>query len=85
MRNLFEYEIIQYRGNNYKLRRVNIPGYGERTIATVNLEKSLFADNDEYKDRAAQFLDNMIFFYVETENLNLPASELSRFVAKQAA
>ena len=85
MKNLFEHETIQYRGNNYKLRRVDIPGYGERTIATVNLEKSLFAENGEYKDRAAQFLDNIIFFYVETEDLNLPANELSRFVNKQVA
>ncbi len=64
-RNMSGLENISFDGRLFPIRKdVFISGYGFRTIAGENLEKTLLKDG-EYVSEKARELDEKIFFYVK--------------------
>jgi hypothetical protein len=71
---------ITYRGLDWPLRVLTIPGYGEDLlIGSTDLYSVLF-EGYASSDRDAEEVDDQIFFYVEPSELELPDREIKKVV-----
>ena len=69
------YETITYKGTEYPLVTVYVPGYGYEPISVESLNESFDFSEDE-----ARFIDENVFFYAPDEYINDP--NLGRYVAR---
>ncbi len=84
IRNYFE--DINFNGKVFNARTVDVPGWGERTIATSTLQDELIKDG-EYTSEAARNLDEQIFFFMDDIKSFLYKSDkqLGRLIAREVA
>ena len=78
---------VVFAGKKYPVVRVNIgPGLGSRLVSVVSLQQALedmprnFTTNTEEADR----IDDMIYYYVEDDEILLPMAKLEKIVREEA-
>ena len=73
---------IEFENRKYKIREVEIEETGARIIASTDLNNILFLADGNYKSDEATFVDEQIYFYVDSPKLKLNDSALSKYVSK---
>lgn len=72
--------MIEYKGIEYPVREEFVPGFGFRLISGVSFEDALMPDG-EYADIEARQIDELIFFYVNDDEIN--REDLGKFVESE--
>ena len=65
---------------DYTVRVINTPTYGIVQVADTTLSDALLDSDMEYVNDKAREIDKGIFYYVETEHINLPETKLIEVV-----
>jgi hypothetical protein len=65
---------------DYTVRVIDTPTYGVVQVADITLSDALLDWDMEYVNDKAREIDKGIFYYVETEYINLPQNELIEIV-----
>lgn len=65
---------------DYTVRVIDTPTYGIVSVADTTLNDVLLDSDMEYVNDKAREIDKGIFYYVETEHINLPEKELVEVV-----
>ncbi len=76
-------EKITFRGVEYPVRIVDIPGYGKRRVSTRSLEKALLTKDDVWVDRKAREVDCSIYFYVPDKLIEENEDKVATYVFKE--
>ena len=71
---------IEFEKRKYTIREVEIPGVGERIIASTELNNILISEDGEYKSDEARYIDEQIYFFLEPDKLNFSDTALSLYV-----
>ncbi len=74
-------ESITFKGVEYPLRSIFIPGFGERYVGTESLENALIP-GEGYAD-GAKGIDEIIFFYVPDSMIKDLEMKLTAYVSKE--
>jgi hypothetical protein len=68
----------------YPIRTIDLIKWGVVNISTTNLECLLLDSNtDDYVSDEARSIDEMIFYYVEKNQLNLPKLEFTQLLQSE--
>ncbi len=67
----------------YIIREVFLKEFGNVLIATTELSKQLMTENGNYVSREAQFVDEAIFYFVSSGEINLPDELFTTIVETQ--
>ena len=75
-------DTIVFNSVEYPVKEVYIQkeNYGWVKVATTDLSNVLFNNVGEYVSKEAEVIDEQIMFFVESNELELPARELQRIV-----
>jgi hypothetical protein len=75
---------IIFNSVSYPIRTIKLIKWGVVTISTTNLECLLLdSDTDDYVSNEARSVDEMIFYYVEKNQLNLPKIEFTQLLQNE--
>ena len=69
-----------FKGIEYPIRTVDIPGYGQRRVSKRSLEKVLLTKDDCWVNKEAEEIDNSIFFYVPDQMFEDDEADLAKFI-----
>jgi len=75
-KSLPEFEFIEFEGESYPSREIDLGNNNIVTIASTSLQKALKGNEDGFKDFEAEQIDYKIYFYVGDHEIGLPADEL---------
>lgn len=75
-KSLPEFEFIEFEGESYPSREIDLGDNNIVTIASASLQKALEGGEDGFKDFEAEQIDYSIYFYVEDHEIGLPTDEL---------
>jgi len=78
------YNFILLNGNSYIIRNIKLKNKETVTISTTDLDISLFDNNGQYISDYARHLDELIFYYVNKDEIELPEKVLSEIVYQEA-
>jgi hypothetical protein len=73
---------IEFENRQFKTRDVNVRNEGIKAISSLELNKILFQENGDYKSDEARFIDEQIYFFVDSSKLKLDDRLLSAYVKK---
>ena len=73
---------IEFENRKFKIRDVNVLNEGIKVISSLELNKILFQENGDYKSDEARFIDEQIYFFVDSSKLKLSNRLLSDYVKK---
>lgn len=76
-------ESINFKGNQYRIREIQLPEFGDVIISTVKLNSDLFDINENYVSIEARQIDEQIFFFVEENEITLPKKSLKKLLNNQ--
>ena len=80
-----EFEYIEYNGTKYPIRYVYFWDMNVR-IATISFEKELIDEKTGLPiSRKAEAIDDIIFYFVQDNEIFLPQHNLLRLIEKQVA
>lgn len=71
---------IQYKKQLYPIRQIELPVFGSVLVSTSTLNDRLLTARGNYRSRAAQYIDEEIFYFVDEDKINLPEDELTPLV-----
>lgn len=60
---------MKYKGKEYPVYEVEIPGWGLRLVSVVSFEEALLTPEGNYTDEEARYIDEQIFFYVDDDDI----------------
>lgn len=67
---------ILFENTNYRIRQIEIDDKGFLNIASTQLNNKLFCENGAYIFSEAAFIDEQIYFFVDTAKLRLKDEQL---------
>ena len=67
---------IEFQGNQYKVREVELPEIGNVLISTTSLNKLLLNDHSSYVSNEAISVDESIYYFVDENEIELSDDEL---------
>ncbi len=70
-----EIYFVEFKGQRYPTRILDIPDYGEQVVSVETLEDALFNENGEYVSKSARAIDDEIFFYATDEDFTERSDE----------
>ena len=73
---------IEFENRQFKTRDVNVRNGGIKAISSLELNKILFQENGDYKSDESRFIDEQIYFFVDSSKLKLDDRLLSAYVKK---
>lgn len=76
---------IQFLNKTYMVREIKLPEIGNVLISTTDLNDILMINGSEYISEEAQILDELIYFFVEENEINISENDLVKLVTLQAA
>lgn len=79
------FSTIHYGDREYPARIVMIPGYGERAVSILALQKELIDEGGSPVSPEAEAVDNGVFFYVDDYDIMLGDRELAGLVMEGVA
>jgi len=71
-------------GNYYIIRAIRLKNKENVTISTTDLDTSLFDNNGQYISDYARHIDELIFYFVNKDEIELPEKVLSEIVYQEA-
>ena len=75
-------ETIIFRNQEFRIKEIDLPSFGEVIISTNKLSSLLFNDEDKYVNKEAELIDDEIFYYVEENEIGLSDFELIPLIEK---
>jgi len=79
----FKCNTVTFEDKSFITRTIHVPGWGEKTIGDLDMERVL-VEEDVFVSDEAENIDNDIFFYIEGWKLrSFSDDELSKAVAKE--
>jgi len=78
------YNNILLNGNHFIIRTIKLKNKETVTISTTDLDASLFDDNGQYISDYARHIDELIFYFVNENDIELPEKILSEIVYQEA-
>jgi len=78
------YDYVLLNGNHYITRIVTLKNKETVMISTTDLNDSLFDNNGQYISDSARRIDELIFYFVNKNEILLPENILSGLVYKEA-
>jgi len=78
------YDYISLNGYYYRIRTIKLKNKETVTISTTDLNASLFDDNWQYISDDARHIDELIFYFVNEDEIELPEKFLSEIVYQEA-
>jgi len=78
------YNYISLNGNCYIIRTIKLKNEETVTISTTDLDDSLFDNNGQYISDDSKHIDEMIFYFVNKDEIKLPEKLLSELVYQEA-
>jgi len=73
-------DYIFLNGNYYTIRIIMLENKETVVISTIELNDALFDNNGQYISDYARYVDELIFFFVNKDELELPENVLSKIV-----
>ena len=71
---------IKYKKQLYPIRKIELDEFGGVWISTSTLNDGLLTASGNYCSRAAQYVDEKIFYFVDDDKINLPEDELKPLI-----
>jgi len=75
---------ILLNGNNYLIRTIKLKNKETVMISTTDLDDSLFDNKGQYISDYARYIDELIFYFVNKDEIELPEKILSELVYQEA-
>jgi hypothetical protein len=74
---------IKFQNQNFKLRELDLPEFGNVLISTFSLNDKLMNENGSYVSEEALNIDERIFYFVEENEISLPYLKLTKRIINQ--
>ena len=71
---------IQYKKELYLIRKIELDEFGTVLISTSTLNDRLLTTNGAYSSKAAQFIDEKIFYFVDDDKMYLCEDKLKSLI-----
>ena len=75
-------DTIKFENKEFKVRELNLAGFGHVLISTTLLNDLLFHEGNYVSDEAA-YIDEQIFYFVEVKQIDLRENELINLLVKE--
>ncbi len=75
-----DFDTVSYKGKEYVIRNIEIPGYGNQTLSVHSLNEIM--NDGEYPDDEAKQIDERIFFYIPDKMIKKRKDEIKEYLAK---
>lgn len=78
------FDTIQYKNEIFPIRSLDISGWGNVLISTIELQDRLLTDSgDDYQDSNAQLIDEKIFYFVERSQILMTEEALCKIISME--
>lgn len=75
---------IQFQNKEYKVREIELLEFGCVLISTTSLNDALINNGGDYVSKEAQSIDELLYFFVEEDEIELNEQDLVMLVTLQA-
>ncbi len=76
-------ETIIFNGKQYPSRELEHPLFGDILISTISLNNDLINEHGKYVNKSAVNVDEMVFYFMEENEIILSENELTDQISKQ--
>lgn len=74
-------KVIKYNGASYPAREIELDGYPTKvTVSVTLLEDALLDDDGNYKDDEAKRIDEMVYYYLTSEEFVKPKARIKELL-----
>lgn len=78
-------EKVEFENKEYVVKEIKLPRIGNVYISTTSLNDALMYNGNDYVSVEAQKIDEMIYFFVEENEIEMNEEDLIKLVIRETA
>lgn len=76
-------DTIRFENKVFKIRKIDLPEFGNILISTTNLNQLLMNEDGGYTSGEAEIVDEQIFYFVDENEIEYEQDKLIKMLSRQ--